>query len=222
MSRRRSSSRGCRRYSCQAASAAPSAPPASPGGRLDPDVVEDALAQQLAVGHAVERDAAGQAEVLRPVSRRSVRASRSTTSSVTAWIEAARSISRWVSGVPACAAGRRRAVERVVGHGQAGAVVEVVHVEPERAVVLEVDQVLADQRRRNRLAVGRQAHQLVLAGVDLEPGVVGEGRIEQPQRMREVDLPQRRQRGCPRPARPRWWPTRPPRRGTAPPRARTG
>ena len=35
------------------------------GRRLDPDVVERALAQQLAVGHAVQRDAAGQAEIAR-------------------------------------------------------------------------------------------------------------------------------------------------------------
>ena len=33
------------------------------GGRLDPDVVKGAFAQQLAVGHAVQGHAAGQAEV---------------------------------------------------------------------------------------------------------------------------------------------------------------
>ena len=55
--------------------------------------------------------------------------SRSMTSSVTAWIEAARSMSRWVSSVLGLA--RRAAEQRVepaVGHGQAGAVVEVVQV----------------------------------------------------------------------------------------------
>ena len=69
------------------------------GRRLDPDVVENAVAQHLAVGDAVERDAAGEAQILRCRSRlRSERASRSTTSSVTAWIEAARSMWRCVSG----------------------------------------------------------------------------------------------------------------------------
>jgi hypothetical protein len=79
-------------------------------------------------------------------------------------------------------------VEPAVRHGEAGAIVEVRHVEPERAVGLEVDQVLEDLLLEPRLAVGRKPHHLVLAGVDLEPRVVGEGRVEQPERMREVDL----------------------------------
>ena len=44
------------------------------GRRLDPDVVERPLAQQPAVGHAVERDAAGQDEVLHAGSRVNVAA----------------------------------------------------------------------------------------------------------------------------------------------------
>ena len=39
-----------------------------------------------------------------------------------------------------------------------------------------------------RLAVGREPHHLVLAGVDLEAGVVGEGGVEQAQRVGEVQL----------------------------------
>ena len=39
-----------------------------------------------------------------------------------------------------------------------------------------------------RLAVGREPHHLVFAGVDLEAGVIGERRIKQAERMREVDL----------------------------------
>ena len=39
-----------------------------------------------------------------------------------------------------------------------------------------------------RLAVGREAHELVLAGVDLEAGEVGERRVEQAERVREADL----------------------------------
>ena len=65
--------------------------------------------------------------------RASERVSRSTTSSVTAWIEAARSMWRWVSSSFGLA--RRPAeqlVEPLVGHGQAGAVVEIGLVEPER------------------------------------------------------------------------------------------
>ena len=58
-----------------------------------------------------------------------------------------------------------------------------------------------DRARVLRLAVGRQAHHLVFAGIDLEAGVIGEGRIEQAERMREVDLLQRSRACCPGPAR---------------------
>ena len=124
-----------------------------------------------------------------PVCRWTCRAVRSMTSSVTAWIEAARSISRCVSrlsGLP-----RRPAEEPVElprGHRQPLAVVEVAHVHAVRAVFLEVDQVLEDQVLVDRLAVGGQAHDLVFAAVDAKAGIVGEGRVEQAQRMREADL----------------------------------
>ncbi len=66
--------------------------------RLNPDVVEAAVAQDLAVGDAIERDAAGEAEILASRFRAArLRVSRSTTSSSTAWIEAARSMWRCVS-----------------------------------------------------------------------------------------------------------------------------
>ena len=41
--------------------------------------------------------------------------------------------------------------------------IEVVHVEPDRAVVADVDELLADQACVLRLAVRREPHQLVLA-----------------------------------------------------------
>ena len=47
---------------------------------------------------------------------------------------------------------------------------------------------VADQLGVFRLAVGREPHHLVFAGVDLEAQVVGEGRVEQAERMREMDL----------------------------------
>ena len=82
------------------------------GRRLDPDVLERAVAQHLAVGDAVERHAAGQAQILHARSpRASARVSRSTTSSVTAWIEAARSMSRCVEQLLRLA--RRPAEQRV-------------------------------------------------------------------------------------------------------------
>jgi hypothetical protein len=79
-------------------------------------------------------------------------------------------------------------VELLVRHRQAGAIVEIRHVEPERSVGLEVDQVVADQARKPRLPIGRKAHQLVLAGIDPEAGVIRERRIEQSEAVREADL----------------------------------
>ena len=110
-------------------------------------------------------------------------------SSVTFWTEAARSISRWVSRASGCAAGRRRdrgtCVDR---HGEAGRVVEIALVEPERAVLLHVDHLVHDEVGVPWLAVGREPHDLVLAGVDLEARVVGEGRVEQTEAVRPMDL----------------------------------
>ena len=58
--------------------------------------------------------------------------------------------------------------ELVVGHAQAGAVVEIALVQPEAAVVVEVDELVQDQRRVFGLAIGREPHHLVLAGIHLE------------------------------------------------------
>jgi hypothetical protein len=85
-----------------------------------------------------------------------------------------------------------RAAEQLVegrrGHAQPTDVVEVVEVHPEGAVLLQVEEVLADGLRVAGLAIRREPHDLVLAGVHLESGVVGEGRVEQAERMREAKL----------------------------------
>ena len=124
-----------------------------------------------------------------PVISWTCRAMRSMISSVTACIDAARSISRCVSGDSGLRGGPPKSRWNFAdGHRQPLAVVEVRHVHAERAVVLQVDQVLEDQVGVLRLAVGGQAHELVFAGVDLEAGVVGEGRVEQAERVREPEL----------------------------------
>ncbi len=65
---------------------------------LDPQALERPLAQQAAVADAVERDAAGEAQVLHAGLACTCRAMRSMISSVTSCTEAAMSISRCVSG----------------------------------------------------------------------------------------------------------------------------
>ena len=109
---------------------------------------------------------------------------------------------------PGLGIARRRAEQRVealVRHGQPGAVVEIVEIEPERAVGLEVDQVVANDVLVFRRPIGREPHQLVFARIDLEAGVVGEGGVEQTQAVREMDLLVDREVLAIADARPRWW-----------------
>src|SRR5690606_38018198 len=74
-----------------------------------------------------------------------------------------------------------------------GAVIEIGHVQTKRPVFLDVDDVLANDVDVAGLAVRREAHQLVLARIDLEAGVISESRIQQPEGMRKIDLPERLQ-----------------------------
>jgi len=73
-------------------------------------------------------------------------------------------------------------------HRQTLAVVEVAHIQPERAIVFDIQQMITDQIDVFRLTVGRQAHQFVFARVDLESTEVRKGRVEQSQRVRKVQL----------------------------------
>ena len=162
------------------------------GRRLDPDVVVRAFPQQPAVGDAVQRHAAGQHQMLHPGLLVHV-AAHAEHDLFGDRLDAGRQIHVSLLdvrlGIPRRAA--EQPVEAMVRHGQALAVVEIVHVQPEAAVGLQIDQMLADRLGVDGRAVGGQAHELVLAAVDLEPAVVGEGRVEEPQRVRELQvLPQ--------------------------------
>jgi len=89
-------------------------------------------------------------------------------------------------GTPRRAAEQR--VELPVGHRQPLAVVEVLHVQPEAAVIAQGDQVARNPILVERPAVRRQAHQLVLAAVHFEAAVVRKRGVQQAERMRELDL----------------------------------
>ena len=75
-----------------------------------------------------------------------------------------------------------------IGHRRAAQEIEVIQIQPERAVGLEVEQFAADGVGVFRFAVGREAHEFVFAGIDAEAAVVRERGIEQPQRMRKTQL----------------------------------
>ena len=75
--------------------------------------------------------------------------------------------------------GDEQTIEPVVRHAQAGAIVEIGLIEPESAVGLEINDVVKNQLCEFRFAVGSKAHHLVFSGIHLEPGIVGERRIQQ-------------------------------------------
>src|SRR5215471_13855012 len=110
-------------------------------GRLNPDAVENAVAQNTSVRDAIERDSAGQTKIslsgfLANVSRHPQY------DFVNYILDRAREVH--------VALGQSRfrltwrAVEQAVkcnvGHGQADTVIKIFHVQPERPVVFEIDQ----------------------------------------------------------------------------------
>ena len=60
-----------------------------------------------------------------------------------------------------------------------------------------------------RLAIGREPHHLVFAGVHLEAGVIGEGGVQQAERVREMNLLDDLEVVAVADARAKWWPIRP-------------
>ena len=118
--------------------------------RLHPDVLEGAVAQDLAVGHAVERDAAGETEIVEAVLARE-RARQPQHDLLGHLLDRGRDVHVERREQILCRVAHRRAEqlgEFPVGHGEAGAIVEIVEVEPERSVLLEIDQVIENDGRR--------------------------------------------------------------------------
>lgn len=158
--------------------------------RLNPDVVEDTFTQNLAVGDAIERHAAGQTQI----------------ASTGFPADAARQLQHDVFGHGLDRGGHvhvelgqrvlvglthglpEQAGELVVGHGQAGTIIEVALVQVERAVFLHVNDIFEDGFGIFGLAIGRQSHDLVFAGIDLETGVIGDGGIKQAEGMGEMQF----------------------------------
>ena len=166
--------------------------------RLNPQVVENAAREDLAVGHAVQRDAAGQHEVA-AAGGRARRARQPQHDVLGDLLDGERQIhvplrqfhvgsAPWHPEQPL--------PRRLVHHAQPGGELEVRHVEDERSVGPHVHELAGDGVGKAADAgaagvpVRRQAHQLVLAAVDREAKVVGEGGVEEPDRVREVQLAQ--------------------------------
>ena len=85
----------------------------------------------------------------------------------------------------------RRAEQRIkalVRHREPVAIIEIIEIEPERPIGFEIDEMIANELRIAGLAIRREAHELVFAGIHLEAGVIGERRIQQAEAMWKMNL----------------------------------
>ena len=107
------------------------------GGGLNPDVVEDSLAQDAAVGDAVQGDAAGEAKIFEAGFAAGV-AGDAKHDLFGHVLDGAGEVHVALGEGGFGVAGRaaEEAVEAAIGHGEADAVIEIGHVEPEGAVCL--------------------------------------------------------------------------------------
>ncbi len=109
---------------------------------------------------------------------------RNMASSVTACKEAAKSLSRCVSGDSGWRGGpREQLVKATRGHRQALTVVEVAHVHAQRTIFFQIDQNGRESSRDRAAGRRGQAHHFVFTAVDAKAQVVCERRIKQAQRM---------------------------------------
>ena len=116
--------------------------------------MEKALAQQLAISHAVQCHPAGKAEIfLASFSRDGLTELEHDllSDSLDRRGEIHLPLCEWRFGLP----GRRteQVVEALVGHGEAGAIVEVVEVQAEAAVFLDVNKIILNGPEVLRLPV---------------------------------------------------------------------
>jgi hypothetical protein len=107
---------------------------------------ERTFAKDSTVTDTIQRHASWRQRFSAPVSRCRVLVSRSITSSVTSWIERARSISRCVSNVPGfCGGPPNRSSNFPFVMVRAGAAVKVVDLQPEGSIVFQIDQMTVDR-----------------------------------------------------------------------------
>ena len=154
--------------------------------RLNPDFLERSLAAQPPVRHAIERHAARHGEP--PQSGEPMRMPRGPEDDGFAdRLHRGRQIHILLCDLTFRIAGgaAKQPVEFFGRHREALAIIEVGHVQPERPVLADIDDVVEDGIEILGRAVRRQAHQLVFAGIHFEAGIVRKRRIEHAERMRK-------------------------------------
>ncbi len=160
--------------------------PGVAGRRLNPHLLERSFPQDAAVADAVERNAAGQAQVAQTgLAMRE--AGHLQHHLLGDHLDRPRDV-HFALRHPRLGLARGPAeqpLELRPGHRQAVGVGEVLLVHPQAAVVTDVDEVILDGLDVPGFAVRRESHQLVFARVHLEAGEVGERGIQESKRVRK-------------------------------------
>jgi hypothetical protein len=160
---------------------------------LDPDLIEWSFPHDASVPDAIERHAAGEAQVLQRrfavgetdrLEHHLLGDLLNRAGEVHFALRQRRfRLARWSA---------KQMLEPHAGHRQAVRVLEVLHVHPQAAVGSNLEKVVFDERDVFRFAIGREPHHLVLARVDAESREVCECRIQQPERVGEALFAQQR------------------------------
>ena len=157
----------------------PERPPRIASRRRNPDVVKYPLAQQHAVGDAIQSHAAGEAKIF--CAGDLFRMARHPQHDFLGdFLDRSGQVH-----FALCDHGfrmARRPAEQVIevraGHRQALAIVEIPHVHRQGTVWLQVNKLFENNIHILRLAIGSEAHELVFAGIDAEAAEVSECAVE--------------------------------------------
>ena len=76
----------------------------------------------------------------------------------------------------------------IIGHGQAGAIIEIIHIHPEGTVFFDIDKMVVNLLNVLWLAIRSQAHDLVFPVIHLEAQIIGEGGIKHADGMGKADF----------------------------------
>ena len=159
------------------------------GGRLDPQVVKRPFSENAAVGHAVQGHPAGQTQPALtglPMDMADHLQDNLFGHGLDAGGDVhfpGRDLGFGQPGRPAEQCG-----QFLIGHAQAADKIEIGQIEADGTVLPNIHQLRQDQLLVAGFAVGSQSHQLVFTGIDPESGKIGKCGVEQPQRIREMEL----------------------------------
>jgi hypothetical protein len=160
-----------------------------PGRWLNPNVLEGSFAKNAAVAHAVECHSARQHQIFMPRQLMCV-THHPQHNFFRHFLDRRGNIHMLLSErrFRPTARQTKELLELSTGHYVRTAVGKIVHIQPKRAILFEIQQFRHNFIIVDRLAVRSQPHQLVLARINAETDKIGERRIEQPQRMRKSQL----------------------------------